>query len=108
MGFCGTDTKSSPVYQYQIPRTVRIRMITTRPDSRDEDDITMKSADGEVYRSILDKIKILLKLKLPPGLAPPDYKTQDEWYEHTEIYEDYHPKGTPGLVFKSLSGCFTT
>ncbi len=45
--FVGQTQDPPPVYHYQIPRTVRIRKITTRPDSGDEDDIIINSTDGE-------------------------------------------------------------
>ncbi len=45
--FVGQTQEPPRVCQSQIPRTVRVRMVTTRPDSEDEDDIIMDSTDGE-------------------------------------------------------------
>ncbi len=45
--FVGQTQNPPPVNHYQISRTVRIRMITTIPDSGEEDDIIMDSTDGE-------------------------------------------------------------
>ena len=45
--FVGQTQDPPLVYQCQIPRTVRVRMITTRPDYGDEEDIIMDSTDGE-------------------------------------------------------------
>jgi hypothetical protein len=43
----GQTQDHPPFYNCLIPRTVRIRMITTRPDSGDEENIIMNSTDGE-------------------------------------------------------------
>jgi hypothetical protein len=45
--FVGQTQEPLRFYQRQVPRVVRIRMITTRPDYGDEDYIIMKSTDGE-------------------------------------------------------------
>jgi hypothetical protein len=45
---------------------VRIRMITTRPDSGDEDDIIMDSTDGEGIPLQIGEIQIWWKTELSP------------------------------------------
>lgn len=87
-------------HQNQIPQVVRIRMITTMPDSGEEDDIIMDSTDGEGIPLQIGENPNYVEDETSPPLdwnngdgPPPDYTTQDEGYEPAEYGEEY-PSGT--------------
>ncbi len=70
-------------------------MITTIPDSGDEEDIIMDSTDGEgvplqigVNPNFVEGETSPLDRNNGDG-PPPDYTTQDEGYEQAQYDEDY-------------------
>ncbi len=71
-------------------------MITTRPESGEEDDIIMDSTDGEGVPLQIGENTNFVEVEASPPLVwtngdgpPPDYTTQDEGYEQAQYDEDY-------------------